>query len=176
MISDGTLTKQTFLFGCNNSHAAETSTELVGNKGAGLQIMSGLGLAVPPGFTISSKVCACYYDNDKTLPAELLEQIKLNLSIMSDQLGDKFGDEAKPLILSVRSGSAVSMPGMMDTILNIGLNDEIVAKISQSADKARFILDCYRRLIQMFSSVVFKITKPLHRLRLLFQATSSLLW
>ena len=133
------------------------SPEIIGNKGYGLQVMSSLGLAVPPGFTISSKVCNYYYENNNSLPPELKEQIILNLSKIGNQVGDSFGDKNNPLLLSVRSGSAVSMPGMMDTILNIGLNDEIVEHITRDTNKERFILDCYRRLIQMFSSVVFKI-------------------
>ena len=143
--------------GTNAPCSPSIDVEIVGNKGYGLQIMSSLGIAVPPGFTISSKIGHQYYANKSSLPDQLKEQLLLNLSQIGKQVNCSFGSIANPLLLSVRSGAAVSMPGMMDSILNIGLNDEIVAHISQNKDKEKFILDCYRRLIQMFSSVVFKI-------------------
>lgn len=158
MTNNNIISKHTFLFGCKAAPDIQVNAELLGNKGLGLHIMSSLGLAVPPGFTISSEVCNYYYQNNQSLPADLKEQVLADLKAVSSIIGSDFGDLNSPLIISVRSGAAISMPGMMDTILNLGLNDEIVEKIAQNKQKERFILDCYRRLIQMFSTVVFKIS------------------
>jgi pyruvate,orthophosphate dikinase len=157
MIQNNIATKQTFLFGASQGQHQHVDAELLGNKGLGLYQMSSIGIAVPPGFTIPSQICNYYYQNDKTLPPELTAQIAADLKIIGQTNDTQFGDKNTPLIISVRSGAAVSMPGMMDTILNIGLNDAIVKQIASNPTKERFILDCYRRLIQMFAIVVFKI-------------------
>ena len=118
--------KYVYFFGGGETDGNATMRMLIGGKGANLAEMSNLGIPVPPGFTISTEVCKLYYENDKQYPAGLDEQIDGNLSKLEVALGAKFGDTENPLLLSVRSGAAVSMPGMMDTILNLGLNDDAV--------------------------------------------------
>jgi len=123
--------------------------ELLGGKGANLAEMARIGLPVPPGFTITTEVCTHYYANNKSYPKSLDGQIRESVAIMEKQLGKKLGDLKKPLLLSVRSGARDSMPGMMDTILNLGLNDETVEALATSSGNERFAWDCYRRFIQM---------------------------
>ena len=126
-------------------------------KGANLAEMSNLGIPVPPGFTISTEVCKLYYENDKRYPAGLDEQIDENLAKLEATLGAKFGDTENPLLLSVRSGAAVSMPGMMDTILNLGLNDDAIQGLIAKSKNKRFAYDAYRRFVQMFGNVVLNV-------------------
>ncbi|WP_294343207.1 pyruvate, phosphate dikinase [Prosthecochloris sp.] len=133
---------------------------LLGGKGANLAEMANIGLPVPPGFTISTEVCTHYYDNQKTYPDGLFEtDIPKALHTIEEQLGKKFGDTNNPLLLSVRSGSRASMPGMMDTILNLGLNDNTVEGLARKSGNPRFAWDCYRRFVQMYGDVVLGL-KP----------------
>ena len=129
--------------------------ELLGGKGANLAEMGfRIGLPVPPGFTISTEVCTYFYDNKKSYPKSLDAQIRQSVELMEKQLDKKLGDLEKPLLLSVRSGARDSMPGMMDTILNLGLNDQTVEALAKSSGNERFAWDCYRRFIQMYGDVV----------------------
>ncbi len=130
---------------------------LLGGKGANLAEMTGLGLPVPPGFTITTQACNRYYDNDCTVEDAVIEQAMEALLKLEKQTGKSFGDSRNPLLVSVRSGAAVSMPGMMDTILNLGLNDETCKGLGEATNNARFANDSYRRFIQMFSNVVMEL-------------------
>ena len=132
---------------------------MLGGKGANLAEMARIGLPVPPGFTITTEVCTYYYANKKTYPKILDSQIRQSVALMEKQLGKKLGDLKKPLLLSVRSGARDSMPGMMDTILNLGLNDETVKALATSSGNERFAWDCYRRFIQMYGDVVMGVQK-----------------
>ncbi len=136
-----------------------TQRELLGGKGANLAEMAKIGLPVPPGFTISTEVCTYFYKNKKSYPKVLDDQMRSSVAIMEKQLGQKLGDLKKPLLLSVRSGARDSMPGMMDTILNLGLNDETVEALSAASGNPRFAWDCYRRFIQMYGDVVMGVQK-----------------
>ncbi|MGI6647803.1 MAG: pyruvate, phosphate dikinase [Bacillota bacterium] len=133
--------------------------DLLGGKGAGLAEMTNIGLSVPPGVTITTEACIEFYKNGKQFPAGMEEQLAEKFQIVQDRLGKKFGDPGNPLLVSVRSGAPVSMPGMMDTILNLGLNDETVKGFAAQTNNERFALDCYRRFIQMFSDVVMKVDR-----------------
>jgi len=130
---------------------------LLGGKGANLAEMSNLGIPVPPGFTISTEVCTYYYANGHAYPPELVEAVQDALIKVEETMGAKFGDDANPLLVSVRSGARASMPGMMDTVLNLGLNDVSVEGLAKKVGDARFAYDSYRRFIQMFSNVVLEI-------------------
>ena len=132
---------------------------LLGGKGANLAEMTALGLPVPQGFTVSTEACTAYYNNNKQIPAEILEQIDAALAQTEEICGKKFGDMENPFLVSVRSGARVSMPGMMDTILNLGLNDIAVQGLAKLTDNERFAYDSYRRFIQMFSDVVMEIDR-----------------
>ena len=132
---------------------------LLGGKGANLAEMTRIGLPVPPGYTITTEVCTYYYDHKRTYPKVLQAQMEDGVSRMERQLGKKFGDKKNPLLLSVRSGARESMPGMMDTILNLGLNDETVEALAKSSGNARFAWDSYRRFIQMYGDVVMGVQK-----------------
>ncbi len=133
---------------------------LLGGKGANLAEMSRIGLPVPPGFTITTELCTYYYDNRKTYPKALDAQVKAGIAFIEKIMGTKFGDQsAMPLLVSVRSGARDSMPGMMDTILNLGLNDETVHALSKATGNERFSWDCYRRFIQMYGDVVMGVQK-----------------
>lgn len=131
--------------------------KLFGGKGAGLMEMTRLGLAVPPGFTITTEVCMKYYDNNKRLPKNLMAEVKRNVQKIERRTKKKLGSEDNPLLVSVRSGAATSMPGMMDTILNLGLNDKTVLGLGNSSKNSRFAWDSYRRFVQLFGKVVFCI-------------------
>ena len=133
--------------------------ELLGGKGANLAEMARIGLPVPPGFTITTEVCTHYYANKETYPKVLEEQVRSSVAKIERQLGKKLGDLKKPLLLSVRSGARDSMPGMMDTILNLGLNDETVEALAAASGNKRFAWDCYRRFIQMYGDVVMGVQK-----------------
>ncbi len=131
--------------------------KLFGGKGAGLMEMTRLGLAVPPGFTITTEVCTKYYSNNKKLPKNLMLEVRKNIQKIERRTGKKFGLEKNPLLVSVRSGASISMPGMMDTILNLGLNDKTVSGLGNSSKNPRFALDSYRRFVQLFGKVVFGV-------------------
>ena len=129
----------------------------MGGKGANLAEMGKLGLPVPPGFTISTEMCDFFYKNKKKIPKLLLSKIKKEIKVIEKLTKKKFGDLNNPLLLSVRSGARVSMPGMMDTILNLGLNDKTVKSLTNITGNARFANDSYRRFIQMYSNVVLGV-------------------
>ena len=133
--------------------------ELLGGKGANLAEMARIGLPVPPGFTITTDVCTYFYKNKRSYPKSLDGQIRSSVALMEKQLSKKLGDTKKPLLLSVRSGARDSMPGMMDTILNLGLNDETVEALATASGNSRFAWDCYRRFIQMYGDVVMGVQK-----------------
>ena len=133
--------------------------ELLGGKGANLAEMTNLGLPIPQGFTVTTEACTKYYEDGEVISKEIEDQIFEALSKLEEISGKKFGDKENPLLVSVRSGARASMPGMMDTILNLGLNDEVAKSIA--AKNERFAYDSYRRFIQMFSDVVMEIPKPL---------------
>ncbi|MDR0856415.1 MAG: pyruvate, phosphate dikinase, partial [Clostridiales bacterium] len=135
--------------------------ELLGGKGANLAEMTNLGLPVPPGFTITTEACTRYYDDGKKIAAEIEKEIFANLAALEKRMGKRFGDIKDPLLVSVRSGARASMPGMMDTILNLGLNDETVEGLAALTGNPRFAYDSYRRFIQMFSDVVMEQKKEL---------------
>ena len=134
---------------------------LLGGKGANLAEMTNLGLPIPPGFTVTTEACTDYYHNGKTISEEIRGQIFDALAILEEQQGKKFGDVENPLLVSVRSGARASMPGMMDTILNLGLTDISVEGFAKRTGNPRFAYDSYRRFIQMFSDVVMEIPKSL---------------
>ena len=151
-----TKSKSVYFFGNNTADAENDMRNTVGGKGLNLAIMTNLGIPVPPGFTIRTDECAKYYQNGKSLSEDLITEIKENLRKVEEVLGQRFGDSENPLLFSVRSGARISMPGMMDTVLNLGLNDEAVEGLAkQSGD--RFAWDSYRRFIQMFSNVVLGV-------------------
>jgi pyruvate, orthophosphate dikinase len=132
---------------------------LLGGKGANLAEMCRIGLPVPPGFTITTDVCTYYYDNKRTYPASLKPQMQAGIAAIEQQTGKRFGDLKNPLLVSVRSGARDSMPGMMDTILNLGLNDQTVQALATKTGNARFAWDCYRRFVQMYGDVVLGVQK-----------------
>ena len=130
---------------------------LLGGKGANLAEMTKIGLPVPPGFTITTEACNDYYENNESIRKGIIEEIELHLQILEKSLEKKLGDETEPLLISVRSGSVFSMPGMMDTILNLGLNDVSVVALANNTENERFAYDSYRRFIQMFSDVAMGV-------------------
>jgi len=146
-----------FRFNNKGFQGGFNSKDILGGKGANLAQMAKLGLPVPPGFTISTKVCEDFYKNNKKLPKKIFQQVKKEIKIIEKISKKKFGDLSNPLLVSVRSGSKVSMPGMMDTILNLGLNDKTVIALKNKTSNGRFAKDSYRRLIQMYSNVVLGI-------------------
>ncbi|HPV06430.1 MAG TPA: pyruvate, phosphate dikinase, partial [Aggregatilineales bacterium] len=131
--------------------------DLLGGKGANLAEMTSIGLPVPPGFTITTEACLAYLDQGEQFPEGMWQQVVENMERLGEKMGRKFADPSDPLLVSVRSGAKFSMPGMMDTILNLGLNDESVEALAQKADDRRFAWDAYRRLVQMFGSVVLGV-------------------
>lgn len=149
--------KWVYTFGDGKAEGEAGMKNLLGGKGANLAEMSNLGLPVPPGFTITTEVCTWYYDNGKSFPAELDGEVKDALAGMARLTGKTFGDPANPLLVSVRSGARASMPGMMDTVLNLGLNDVTVEAVAKASGDARFAYDSYRRFITMYSNVVLDI-------------------
>ena len=148
------MTQWVYSFGAGSAEGAASMRELLGGKGANLAEMSNLGLPVPPGFTISTEVCTYFYDHGKQYPDELREQVNAAIARVEDLVGRRFGDAGAPLLVSVRSGGRASMPGMMDTVLNLGLNTETVKGLATLANDERFAWDSYRRFIQMYSDVV----------------------
>ena len=149
--------KMVYYFGKTRTEGDRTMKLLIGGKGANLADMTSIGLPVPPGFTITTDTCADYYKAGKRLPTGLMNEVHKNIALLEKELGKKFGDTANPLLVSVRSGAAVSMPGMMDTILNLGLNDESVLGLAKATGNERFAYDAYRRLINMFGDVVMGV-------------------
>ena len=133
--------------------------ELLGGKGANLAEMTGLGLPVPQGFTVTTEACTKYYEDGRKINDEIFAEIMKNIEILEQKVGKKFGDKENPLLVSVRSGARASMPGMMDTILNLGLNEEVVEVIAERSGNPRWAYDCYRRFIQMYSDVVMEVGK-----------------
>jgi pyruvate,orthophosphate dikinase len=150
-------TQWVYRFGGGDSEGAAEMRNLLGGKGANLAEMSSLGLPVPPGFTITTEVCTAYYDNDRNYPDDLSGQVDAALAFIEETVGAKFGDPDNPLLVSVRSGARASMPGMMDTVLNLGLNDATVEGLATKGGDARFAWDSYRRFIQMFGDVVLGV-------------------
>ena len=149
--------KWIYTFGDGKAEGEAGMKNLLGGKGANLAEMSNLGLPVPPGFTITTEVCTWYYDNGKSFPPELDGQARAALAEMARLTGKVFGDPANPLLVSVRSGARASMPGMMDTVLNLGLNDVTVEAVAKASGDARFAWDSYRRFITMYSNVVLDV-------------------
>ncbi len=146
--------KYVYFFGEGKAEGNAGMKEFLGGKGANLAEMTNLGIPVPPGFTISAEVCDEYYKNNRNYPEGLKEEVERNLKRLEDLMGKKLGDAEDPLLVSVRSGAAISMPGMMDTVLNLGLNDKAVEGLARKTGNARFAWDAYRRFIQMFGDVV----------------------
>ena len=146
--------KSVYLFGTENSEGDASMRNLLGGKGANLAEMSHLGLPVPAGFTISTEVCTYYYRHDSAYPPGLRKQVAQALEAVEKAMGNRFGDPRNPLLLSVRSGARVSMPGMMETVLNLGLNDDIVEGMIALTGDDRFTYDVYRRFVQMYGDVV----------------------
>jgi len=151
--------KYVYFFGNGNAEGNATMKNLLGGKGANLAEMTSIGLPVPPGFTISTEVCTYYYANGDTYPETLQSEVANNLKRVEELMGRTFGDPANPLLVSVRSGARASMPGMMDTILNLGLNDTTVRGIIAQSGDERFAYDAYRRFVQMYSDVVMGMDK-----------------
>ena len=151
------MTKWVYSFGAGLNEGRSEMRNLLGGKGANLAEMASIGLPVPPGFTITTEVCTAYYENGQKYPAELRDQLAAALAGIEAMVGAKFGDNKNPLLVSVRSGARVSMPGMMDTVLNLGLNDATVEGLVAASGDARFAWDSYRRFIQMYGSVVLGV-------------------
>ncbi len=149
--------KWVYSFGDGITEGNAGMRDLLGGKGANLAEMSSIGLPVPPGFTISTEVCTYYYDNERKYPSSLEDDVRLAISRIEKETGLSFADPENPLLLSVRSGARASMPGMMDTVLNLGLNPDVVAGLARSTGDKRFAWDSYRRFIQMFGDVVLEV-------------------
>jgi len=155
--SSGKKTKFVYFFGNGKAEGDAKMKNLLGGKGANLAEMTNIGIPVPAGFTITTESCAMYYENNKKWPAGLEEQIKANITRLEQTMGAKFGDRNNPLLVSVRSGAAASMPGMMDTVLNLGINPEVVQGLIIKTENERFAWDAYRRFMQMFGNVVMGV-------------------
>jgi len=149
--------KHVFSFGAGHADGDGSMKDVLGGKGAGLAEMSRAGVPVPPGFTISTEVCNLYFQNNQHVPAEIDREILEALEKLEAQIGKKLGDPSNPLLVSVRSGAKFSMPGMMNTILNLGLNDQTVEGLVKRSNNPRFAYDSYRRFIQMFGEVALNI-------------------
>src|SRR6187399_1239519 len=150
--------KYVYLFG-SKTDGNGTMKPLLGGKGANLAEMCRIGLPVPPGFTITTEVCTYYYANKRSYPPTLRQEMEAGIAALEQQTGKKFGDLKNPLLVSVRSGARDSMPGMMDTILNLGLNDKTVEALAAKTGNPRFAWDCYRRFVQMYGDVVLGVQK-----------------
>ncbi|HEY2746812.1 MAG TPA: PEP/pyruvate-binding domain-containing protein, partial [Polyangia bacterium] len=151
--------KFVYRFGNGHAEGEGAMKELLGGKGAGLAEMNRLGIPVPPGFTITTEVCTYYYAHAKKYPPELDGELRVAVAHVESLVGSKFGDPNDPLLVSVRSGARVSMPGMMDTVLNLGLNDTTVEGLAKKSGSPRFAYDSYRRFVQMYGDVVLGL-KP----------------
>src|SRR5262245_41573105 len=153
------VTKPVYFFGNGKADGDGSMKGLLGGKGANLAEMTRIGLPVPAGFTISTEVCTYYYDHKRAYPKELWPQVQNGVAFIEKLMGKKFGDQQRPLLVSVRSGARDSMPGMMDTLLNLGLNDQTVVALEKTSNNPRFAWDCYRRFIQMYGDVVLGVQK-----------------
>jgi len=151
------MTQWVYSFGAGHNEGRADMRNLLGGKGANLAEMASIGLPVPPGFTITTEVCTAYYEGGQKYPADLAAQVRAALARVEEAVGNRFGDHHRPLLVSVRSGARVSMPGMMDTVLNLGLNDQTVEGLVTASGDARFAWDSYRRFIQMYGSVVLDV-------------------
>ena len=151
------MTKWVYSFGAGRNEGRAEMRDLLGGKGANLAEMASIGLPVPPGFTITTEVCTYYYAHERQYPADLRDQVAEALRRVEEAVGARFGDTHRPLLVSVRSGARVSMPGMMDTVLNLGLNDATVDGLAAASGDARFAWDSYRRFIQMYGGVVLGV-------------------
>jgi pyruvate,orthophosphate dikinase len=154
--------KYVYFFGAGAAEGNMRMKEILGGKGANLAEMAGIGLPVPPGFTVSTEVCALYYKNRRRIPETVRVEVEKNLKRLERSVGQGLGDPKDPLLVSIRSGARASMPGMMDTILNLGLNEKTVAAIIAKTGNARFAYDSYRRFVQMYGDVVLGL-KPVHK-------------
>ncbi|MBA4029536.1 MAG: pyruvate, phosphate dikinase, partial [Planctomyces sp.] len=152
-------TKYVFFFGDGKADGNAKMKNELGGKGANLAEMTNIGLPVPAGFTISTEVCTYYYGHENTYPPELEAQVDAAMALVEKAMGKKFGDTTDPLLVSCRSGARESMPGMMDTVLNIGLNDVTVEALTKASGNERFAWDSYRRFVQMYGDVVMGL-KP----------------
>src|ERR1700690_1773784 len=153
------MSKYVYSFGGGTADGDGKMKDTLGGKGAGLAEMCRAGVPVPPGFTISTDVCTIYFKNNNSVPPEIDAEIEKHLEQLEKRVGKKFGDPENPLLLSVRSGAKFSMPGMMNTILNLGLNDESVEGLAKRTGNPRFAYDSYRRFIQMYSSTAMGLSK-----------------
>ena len=157
--------KYVYLFGDGKADGKANMKNLLGGKGANLAEMNLLGIPVPPGFTLTTEVCTEYYKNDKSFPESLAAEVKKSLTEVELIMGTKFGDSVNPLLLSVRSGARQSMPGMMETVLNIGLTSKSIPGLIKKTNNPRFVYDAYRRLITMYSDVVMEKAAGLNLLK-----------
>src|SRR5437773_1638285 len=152
------VTKYVYIFGNKKADGDGSMRALLGGKGANLAEMTRIGLPVPPGFTITTEVCSYFYEHKRTYPPQLKAEVAAALAKVEHSVGKKLGDKERPLLVSVRSGARDSMPGMMDTILNLGMNDDVV-EIVAKRNNARFAWDSYRRFLQMYGDVVMGVQK-----------------
>ncbi len=150
-------TKMIYYFGSAKTEGDSSLKSLLGGKGANLAQMTTIGLPVPPGFTITTETCAKYYERSRKMPTGLMEEVEKNICALERETKKKFGDASNPLLVSVRSGAAISMPGMMDTVLNLGINDQVAEGLAALTSNRRFAYDAYRRLINMFGDVVMGV-------------------
>src|SRR5438270_6123412 len=148
-----------YYFGDGHANGTGKMKPLLGGKGANLAEMTRIGLPVPPGFTITTEVCTYFYEHKRTYPAQLKAGVEAALRKVEQSVGKKLGDKERPLLVSVRSGARDSMPGMMDTILNLGMNDKVVEIVAKRTNNARFAWDSYRRFLQMYGDVVMEVQK-----------------
>ena len=151
-----------YAFGKGEKGKSADDKWLLGGKGANLAEMSAIGLSVPPGFTLTTECCAAFCDGEEwngAIPADVWSDVLTNLKTVEEKMGCEFGSETNPLLLSVRSGAAISMPGMMDTVLNLGMNDKVVLALAEKSGNERFAWDSYRRFLEMFGNVVLEIPR-----------------
>src|SRR5437667_11329818 len=148
-----------YYFGDGHADGSGSMKPLLGGKGANIPVMTCIGLTVPPGFTITTELCSYFYDHNRTYTRELETEVAAALAKVEKSVDKKFGDKERPLLVSVRSGARDSMPGMMDTILNLGMNDEVVQIVAKQTNNARFAWDSYRRFLQMYGDVVMSVQK-----------------
>ena len=153
------INKYVYYFGSGKTEGNAEMKNLLGGKGSNLAEMANLGIPVPPGFIITTDVCAAFYENDGVYPETLKAEVEKNLTKVEAAIGARLGDSETPLLVSVRSGARVSMPGMMDTVLNLGLNDTTIQGIIRKSNDERFAYDCYRRFVHMYGDVVLGL-KP----------------
>src|SRR5881398_727591 len=148
-----------YYFGDGRADGTGAMKALLGGKGANLHEMTRIGLPVPPGFTIDTEVCSYFYDHNRSYPPQLKAQVAAAIDKVEKSTDKRFADQERPLLVSVRSGARDSMPGMMDTILNLGMNDEVVEIVAKKTNNARFAWDSYRRFLQMYGDVVMSVQK-----------------